>query len=98
MSITRSEKSIPGIGIATEPVARTIALASCVSPPTLTLPSPASDPSPVRNSTLFFFHSIVTPSSRVFETLARRSWTAFQSIATPLALTPSSAPDSATSA
>ena len=96
MSTTRSENSTPGIAIATEPVASTIAFASWVSPATSTLPSPASFPSPARKSILFFFQSICTPPARVSETDARRFWTAGQSIPTPLALMPSSAPCSDT--
>ena len=96
MSITRSEKSTPGIGNATEPVASTIALAWCSSSPTLTLPPPASEASPWRNSTLFLFQRNWTPSSSVFETFVRRSWSAFQSIEVPLALMPSSAPSALT--
>ena len=53
-------------------------------------------PSPVRRSTLFFFHSICTPSERVLETVSRRFCTAGQSIETPLALMPRSAPSSET--
>ena len=96
MSITRSEKSTPGIGRATEPVASTIALAWCSSSPTLTFPPPAREASPCRNSTLFLFQRNWTPSSSVFETFVRRSWSAFQSMEVPFDLMPRSAPSSVT--
>jgi hypothetical protein len=88
----RSEKSTLGIGRATDPVARMTFLASYSVSPTLTLPSLVREPSPSIFSTLFFFQSISTPSERVFETLARRSWRACQSTVAFSTLTPSSAP------
>ena len=92
VSTTRPPNSTPGIGRATEPVARITAPASYAWPPTSTLPSAVSEASPSISSTLFLSHSIFTPLSSVSETLARRAPSAFQSMLTPSALIPSSEP------
>ena len=96
MSITRSEKSTPGIGIATEPVASTIALAWCSSSPTFTLPPPESEASPLRNSALFLFQRNWTPSSRVLETFVAALLKCLPVDRGLPALMPSSAPSSLT--
>ncbi len=76
MPITRPPKLVPGIGRFTDPVASTIAFASIVSPPTLTLPSAVSDPSPSITSIAFFLNRPETPPVSVEMTFRRRSLTA----------------------
>ena len=76
MPITRPPNSVPGIGRLTEPVASTIVLAAICSPPTVTVPSPASDASPSIRSILFFLNRPATPPVSVEITFSRRALTA----------------------
>ncbi len=92
MSSTRPPNSTPGIGSATEPVARITAPASYVSPPTATLPSAVSEPSPAIVVILPLSQRKLTPLESDSETAARRACSASQSIAMSLVTIPSSAP------
>ena len=95
--MTRPPNSVPGIDRATDPVASTIALAAIWLPSAVTVPDPASAPSPSINSMPFFLNSPATPPVRVLITFSRRAMTPLQSTSGSPTLIPKS-PASLTSA
>jgi hypothetical protein len=86
---------VPGIGFGTEPVARMTHFSAVISSsPTLTLPSPASDPWPSMTSILFLRNRPETPPTSVETTFWRRSATFPKSISRPSTAMPNSAASS----
>ena len=85
---------MPGTGLATDPVARTIALdASYTSSPTFTPPL-LNAPTPSITSILFFLNRPPTPPVNVLITFSRRAETLLKSISRPATSMPNSSASS----